>query len=96
MSHPTPETAAAEAVRRFVGRVPSDGLSRLEAQVSSRRGMPLLCAVEAVLAQALPRAAAQELVWLGGAPAPGAHLLRLRALGPGGVLLGEEAYELVG
>ena len=58
MSHPTPETAAAEAVRRFVGRVPSDGLSRLEAQVSSRRGMPLLCAVEAVLDQAALRIAA--------------------------------------
>ena len=96
MSHPSPEAAAAEATRRFLARVPPEGLSRLEAQVSSRQGMPLLCAVEAVLAKALPEATAQELVWLGGAPQPSAHVLRLKALGPGGILLGEEAHEIAG
>ena len=96
MSSPSPEQAAAEATRRFLHRLPPEGLSRLEAQVSGRRGMPLLCAVEAALAVALPRSAAQELVWLGAPPDACAHLLRLKALGPDGAVLGEEAHELAG
>jgi hypothetical protein len=96
MPNASPEQAAADATRRFLDRLPPETLSRLEAQVSSRRGMPLLCAVEAALAGVLPRAAVQELVWLGAPPDAGAHLLRLKALGPDGAVLGEEAHELEG
>jgi hypothetical protein len=66
---------------------------RLEAKVSSSDGMPLLCAIEAALGQALTRPATQELVWLNGAPATGAHVLQLKAFGPEGVLLAEARHE---
>jgi hypothetical protein len=35
----------------------------------------------------------QELVWLNGPTAPGAHVLHLRAIGPEGVLLAEARHE---
>jgi hypothetical protein len=63
--------------------------SRLEARVSSADGLPLLCAVEAVLGARLSRQTAQELIWLNGAPPPSAHVLHLQAFGPGNVLLAQ-------
>jgi hypothetical protein len=66
---------------------------RVEAKVSSEDGVALLCAVEAALAAALSRPAAQELVWLSRAPRPGVHVLQLQAFGPEGELLAEAVHE---
>jgi hypothetical protein len=66
---------------------------RLEAKVSSADGMPLLCAIETALREALARPATQELVWLNGAPSSGAHVLQLRAFGPDNALLAEARHE---
>lgn len=93
MSHPLPLQSVVEATWSFVAGVRAKRPCRLEAKVSSHEGMPLLCAVEAVLSQSLPRPAAQELVWLSGAPRSGAHLLRLQAFGPGNELLAEAVHE---
>ncbi|CAN7194964.1 hypothetical protein LJR225_000595 [Phenylobacterium sp. LjRoot225] len=95
MSHPLPLDSVVEATSAFVAGVRAKVPCRLEAKVSSHEGMPLLCAVEAVLAQLLPRAAAQELVWLSGAPQSGAHVLQLQAFGPGNQLLAEAIHEFV-
>jgi hypothetical protein len=89
----SPLVSVADATRSFVASVPSGARCRLEVKVSSREGMLLLCAVEAALAEALPRIAAQELVWLNGAPAPGGHVLRLQAYGPDNTLLAEAVHE---
>ena len=83
----------AEATGDFVDDLCAKAPFRLEAKVSSADGIPLLCAVEAVLRKALPRSASQELVWLNGAPASGAHVLQLQAFGPGNVLLAEARHE---
>jgi hypothetical protein len=83
----------AAATDSFVAGVLAREPLRLEAQVLSADGMPLLCAVEAAFGQALPRSATQELVWLNGAPAPGAHVLHLRAFGPDNTLLAEARHE---
>jgi hypothetical protein len=66
---------------------------RLEAKVSSADGMPLLCAIEAVLGKALPKLVAQELVWLNGAPESGAHVVQLKAFGSDNRLLAEARHE---
>ena len=65
----------------------------MEAKVCSADGLPLLCAVEAVLGAL---GAAQELVWLSQAPAPSAHVLQLRAFGPQNQLLSEVRHEFGG
>ena len=91
MSQSPPERSAAEATLSFLAGGPCVP-HRLLAEVLSREGMPLLCAVEAALARALPRPAAQELVWLSGAPDQGAHLLRLKAFGPEGELVAEAEH----
>jgi hypothetical protein len=88
-----PLQSVTEATRAFVSRALPNLPTRVEAKISSREGMPLLCAVEAALAQTLPRQTAQELVWLSGAPSAGAHLLRLQAFGPGNELLAEAVHE---
>ena len=49
--------------------------------------------MERVLGQTLPRATAQELVWLNGAPDAGLHVLQLQAFGPDNRLLAEARYE---
>jgi hypothetical protein len=85
--------SVAEATRSFVARLVPAGAFRVEAKISSREGMPLLCAVEAVLAQTLPTQASQELVWLSGEASSGAHRLRLQAFGPGNELLAEAVHE---
>lgn len=90
MSNSAPVQSVAEATRSFLQRLKAP--ARVEVKVASGQGMPLLCAVEAALAGALPRSAAQELVWLSGAPA-GAHQLRLQAFGPGNELLAEAVHE---
>lgn len=92
----SPSHSAAEATRSFVASVPADTRCRLEVKVSSREGMLLLCAVEAALAGTLPGRSGQELVWLSGAPAPGAHRLRLQAFGPDNALLAEALHEFAG
>lgn len=89
----SPLQSAAEATRSFVAGVSPDARCRLEVKVCSRDGMLLLCAVEAALAEAPTRPVAQELVWLSGAPTPGAHVLRLRAFGPDNALLAESVHE---
>ena len=68
----------------------------IEAKVASCDGMPLLCAVETVLGDALPKRVTQELVWLSGAPKAGAHVLQLQAFGPHNVLLAEARHEFGG
>ena len=93
MSETAHRQRAADLTASFVSGIRPAAPSRLEAKVSSREGMPLLCAVEAALAGALPRSA-QELVWLSGAPPAGRHVLRLRAFGPANELLAEIEHEL--
>jgi hypothetical protein len=67
--------------------------SRLEARIAAQEGMPLLCLVEAALAQGLETAADRELVWLSGAPPAGRNVLSLRALGADRALLAELTHE---
>ena len=93
MSQPLPLKPFAEATGDFVGDLRAKAPFRLEAKVSSADGMPLLCAIEAALGASLPKPASQELVWLNGAPASGAHVLQLQAFGPGNVLLAEARHE---
>ena len=88
-----PLESVADATGDFVADVRARSPFRLEAKVSSADGMPLLCAVEAVLGAALPKSTTQELVWLNGAPASGAHVLQLRAFGPDNTLLAEARHE---
>jgi hypothetical protein len=83
----------AAATDRFLVDVLARSPQRLEAKVSSADGMPLLCAVEAALGQRLRKPVTQELVWLNGAPASGAHVLQLKAFGPGNVVLAEIRHE---
>ena len=85
--------AVAVLTESFVAAVSAKAPLRVEAKVSSQDGMPLLCAVEAALGAILPRATAQELVWLSGAAEPGAHVLRLQAFGADNQLLGEAMHE---
>lgn len=89
----SPLQSAADAARVFVHGVLANAPQRLEAQVSSREGMRLLCAVEAAFAELSPREAAQELVWLSPSPPAGVHRLRLAAYGPGHELLAEAVHE---
>lgn len=88
-----PLQSVAAATGDFLDGVKAKDPVRLEAKVSSPDGMPLLCAIEAVLAGGLPRSTAQELVWLNGAPAPGLHRVQLQAFGAGNVLLAEARHE---
>ncbi len=88
-----PLRSFADATDSFVAGVLARGPLRLEAKVSSADGMPLLCAVEAALGEALPRPVTQELVWLNGAPASGAHVLQLKAFGPDNTVLAEARHE---
>lgn len=97
-SHSSPHKAlplqpVSAATKRFVVSVLAEAPSRLEAKVASQDGIPLLCAVEAVLSVILSRPAAQELVWLSGAAKPGVHVLQLRAFGADNRLLGEAVHE---
>lgn len=92
-SQALPLQSFAAATDDFLAEVKSKGPRRLEAKVSSADGMPLLCAVEAVLGEALPRSTVQELVWLNGAPASGAHVLQLQAFGADNALLAEARHE---
>ena len=87
-----PLEPVAAATGRFVAEVARSPF-RLEAKVPSPDGMPLLCAIEAALGQALARPVTQELVWLNGAPASGAHVVHLLAFGPDNVLLAEARHE---
>jgi hypothetical protein len=93
VSQPLPLECVTAATGRFVAELRAAALFRLEAKVSSPDGMPLLCAIEAALGEALAKPVTQELVWLNGAPTPGAHVLHLRAFGPEGVLLAEARHE---
>lgn len=95
MPHPLPLQSVEDATCAFVAGVGARLPCRLEAKVSSHEGMPLLCAVEAALSQSVPRLAAQELVWLSGAPRSGAHVLQLQAFGPDNELLAEAVHEFV-
>ena len=96
MSQSLPLKSFAAATGDFLAEVNAKGPRRLEAKVSSADGMPLLCAVEAVLGKALPKSTAQELVWLNGAPKSGAHVLQLQAFGPDNTLLAQARHEFDG
>lgn len=96
MSQEHPLKSVASAAGAFVAEVHAKAPLRVEAKVSSCNGMPLLCAVEDVLRGALPRPTAQELVWLSGAPRPGAHVLHLQAFGSDNRLLAECVHEFEG
>jgi hypothetical protein len=78
---------------RFAAGAGLGAATRFEAKVSSCDGLPMLCAVEAALSDGGLRPAAQELVWLSGAPRPGAHRLRLQAFGRDNTLLAEATHE---
>lgn len=93
LSQPLPLQSVAAATDSFVADLRAQAPCRVEAKVASPDGMPLLCAVEAVLGAALPKPVTQELVWLSGAPKPGAHVLRLQAFGPHNTLLAEATHE---
>jgi hypothetical protein len=91
-----PLRSVSAATRTFIAGLTPQAPCRVEAKVCSADGLPLLCAVEAVLAAALARPTAQELVWLSQAPAPSAHVLHLRAFGPQNELLAEAWHEFAG
>ena len=91
MSQSLPLNSVAAATGRFVADVGAP--FRLEAKVSSANGIPLLCAIEAALGQALAKPATQELVWLSGEASSGAHVLQLKAYGPDNTLLAEALHE---
>jgi hypothetical protein len=93
MSQPLPLQLVSALTDRFVAEVRAKAPCRVEAKVASQDGMPLLCAVEAVLGTALSRATSQELVWLGGAPEPGRHVLKLRAFQSDNLVVGEAVHE---
>ncbi|MFC3079701.1 hypothetical protein ACFODL_16490 [Phenylobacterium terrae] len=93
MSQSPPLKEIAAATQRFVRSLSPHRPQRVEASVASTAGMPLLCAVEAALTEALPSRAAQELVWLTAGAEQGVHKLRLLAYGPGDQLLAEAAHE---
>jgi len=88
-----PLQSVAAATDSFVAEVRGKAPCRVEAKVASCDGVPLLCAVEAVLGEALPKPVTQELVWLSGAPKSGVHRLRLQAFGPHNTLLAEAMHE---
>jgi len=88
-----PLQSVAAATDSFVADLRAKSPCRVEAKVASCDGMPLLCAVEAVLGEALPKLVTQELVWLSGAPKAGGHMLQLQAFGPHNVLLAEATHE---
>jgi len=94
MSRSLPLQCVSALTKDFVAEVIAKAPSRVEAKVSSRDGMPLLCAVEAVLGEALSRTARQELVWLGGASEPGRHVLELRAFQLDNGLISEAVHRL--
>ena len=98
MSHTPvlPLASVAAATDSFLADLRAAAPCRVEAKVASYDGMPLLCAVEAVLGDALPKRVTQELVWLSGAPKAGAHVLQLQAFGPHNVLLAEARHEFEG
>lgn len=94
MSLESSSQSAADAAERFLASLRPADLGRIEVKVAGGDGMPVLCAVEAVLARTLVGPAPQELVWLGAAA--GGPLLSLRAFGPDGRLLAEAAHAFEG
>jgi hypothetical protein len=94
MSQSLPLQLASAFTEHFLAEVLPKAPSRVEAEVSSQDGMPLLCAIEAVLGATLARTTSQELVWLGNASAPGRHVIKLRAFQSDNVVVGEVVHEL--
>jgi len=94
MSQSLPLQRVADLTQRFVAGLLGQAPSRVEATVASQDGMPVLCAVEAVLGRTLSRATRQELIWLGRTPPSGGHVLRLRAFQADNVVIGDEMHEL--
>jgi hypothetical protein len=92
---PTADTsdAAAAATRRFLSTLPPSRLARVAAAVASADGMGVLCAVEAVLREALPAGAGRELVWLMAGSTAGVHRLQLTAYAGDNDLLAQAAHE---
>lgn len=91
MSNPIDQ--ASNATKRFVAKLASQPLTRVQVKVASPDGMPLLCAAEAALAEALPAQADRELVWLTGGQQAGVHSLRLVAYAKDNRLLAEALHE---
>ena len=94
-SHPHPASAA-DAARRFLAGALPDRPTRVQVSVLGADGMPVLCAVEAVLSEVLPQEAQQELVWLSGKLPPGVQRLTLQAFGAAGAVLAHCEHELAG
>jgi hypothetical protein len=94
MSQPLPLQRVSVLTQSFVAAVLAKAPSRVEAKVTSRDGMPLLCAIEAVLGTTLSKATSLELVWLSGAAEPGRHVLKLRAFRSDNLVVGEAVHEL--
>lgn len=92
MSAPALNLTAAEAARAFAAALPDRSTQRVEAKISGPDGMPLLCAIEAALTEALPGRATHELVWT--AIDAGVQRLRLRAFGDAGEVLAEAEHIL--
>lgn len=93
MSQSLPLPSVSTATRDFLTEIVARSPCRVEAKVASEDGVPLLCAVEAVLKTTAPSSMAQELVWLSGAPKPGLHVLQLQAFGPDNQLLAAAVHE---
>lgn len=91
MSQSLPLQSVSAAARNFMAAL--EAPCRVEARVAGPDGLRLLCAVEAALAATPARPATQELVWLGGAPQPGLHVLKLKAYGADNAVLGEAVHE---
>lgn len=96
MTPPSHLASAADAARAFLeGALPCPP-ARVLVSVLGADGMPVLCAVEAVLSEVLPQDSQQELVWLSGRVPPGVQRLTLQAFGPGGAVLGRCEHEFAG
>ncbi|MDE2486047.1 MAG: hypothetical protein KGO51_01500 [Alphaproteobacteria bacterium] len=94
MRNSTLLTEAAAATRRFLDDLKPWRPARLEVKVSSPDGMPLLCAVEAVLEEKPLAWDNRELVWLAATAEGDVHRLQLMAYAAGGnELLAQAAHE---
>jgi hypothetical protein len=88
-----PARDSADAVARFATILTgADRAMRIDARWDGADGVAVLEAAEAAITAAWPRAAGKELVWLTGADARRAGVLRLQARGLDGALLGDAAF----
>ena len=82
------------AVRRFAADLHPCAPHRIHVELDGPDGMARLCAVEAAVGQLWPPGTAKELVWLTRTASAGGGVLRLRAFGPDGDVLGDASFPL--